>query len=174
MKWIVLLLSALLVGCAVPMAPPSPLPTPTTVAGTLLPVETLHQGWVCEGLETEYHIFFLTSEEDWKDVLPQLSADQLVTVTDVTKTVQQMDFQAHGLLLALRTCHSSSSYTIAIDRVVQFPDNQLYVYVELRDPTPGSPVNAVVNGYYYLARVPWSEENVDDPTIKVVAYTLFD
>jgi hypothetical protein len=176
MKWIVPFFAMLLVGCAVPM-PPSPLPTPTTVTGTLLPVETIQFGNVCEELETEYVVFFLTSEEEWDDVwsgllgnpnLGYLGSDR----DAIIEAVEQTNFQTHGLLFALRTCHSSSHFSITIARAVETSNEQLTVYVELRDPAPSHGVTAAETGYFHLARIPWSEEYADDLTVEAVAYTL--
>ncbi|MCC6458072.1 MAG: hypothetical protein IT328_24180 [Caldilineaceae bacterium] len=174
MKWIVLFFMTLLAGCAVLMAPPSPLPTPTTVTGTLLPVETIVQGTVCKKLETEYQVLFVTSEEAWSDVQSEL-LESISPTTDtarIAEAVQQTDFQTHGLLLAVRTCHPNSSYTITIDRVVEVSNEQLYVYVKLRDPAPDRGTEPAETGYYHFARILWPEENADDPTIEVVSYTL--
>ena len=67
----VLLTGALLVGCVAPTSP-SPLPTPTTVEGSLLSTELIADGAICVELENEYQLFFANSEAVWNEAWSEL------------------------------------------------------------------------------------------------------
>jgi hypothetical protein len=166
-----LLIPALLTGCG--YAPQvSPIPTPTTIATKLLTVEGLLRGEVCNELESEYELFFISSEDEWNDILAQTLKGHTVSDSDLAQLEGQTDFQTHRLLLALRTCHSNIFYAITIDRVVSVA-NQLYIYVELTDPAPSIYLDTYPAGDFYLVRIPWSQENSDNPTLESVDYRVF-
>jgi hypothetical protein len=154
---------------------PIPPPTPTTVAGTLLPIETIQHGFICEELVTEYQLFFVRSEAAWNDVWSKLRTNQTLRADEsaITEVIQETDFQTQGLLLAWRTCHSYSGggYAIVIDRAVQVSADQLYVYIGLQYPAAGSVLPAA--WFYEIARITWPEENSDNPTVEVVDYILW-
>ena len=176
MKWMVPLIITLLAGCAFtpplsPLLPLSPLPTPTTMTATLLPVEGVLRGNVCRELTTEVQVFLLSSEQEWQDLLAQSLANHRVPDFYLSEISGQTDFQTHRLLLALRTCHSNSFHTISIDRVVSVA-NRLYVYVELGDPAPGSYLDTMADGGFHLVRIPWPEASPDHPTVEVVPYQI--
>lgn len=170
MKWLALLIVASLSGCM--FAPPvSPLPTPTTITLTSLPVEGILRGEVCNALGTEYQVWLLSSAEEWSTLLAQPLAGYTLPDTYMAEVTEQMDFQNYYLLLALRTCHANSSHSITIDRVVSVAD-QFYVYLELGDPAPGSYLDNRAEGDFHLVRVPRTEQSPDQPALEVVAYKV--
>lgn len=162
------------VGCF--FGPPRLPPTPTSVEGVSLPLETSHHGEICVDLGPEVQVLFASSEDEWNEIWSQLLADNppLIDVASVADVVQETNFQTHALLLAVRDCHPTTGYKITIDRAVEGIRGQLQVYVALYDPVPGQAVGAAHYGYYHLARLPWSGENPTNLTIDVVTYKLWN
>jgi hypothetical protein len=170
MKWLALLIVASLSGCMF-VPPASPLPTPTTITLTSLPVEGILRGEFCNDLGTEYQVSLLSSEEEWNALLAQPLASYSIPDIYMAEVTAQMDFQNYYLLLALRTCHAHSSHTITIDRVVSVAD-RLYVYLELGDPAPGSYLDNRAEGDFHLIRVPRTAQSPDQPVLEVIAYQV--
>jgi hypothetical protein len=156
---------------------PQPPATPTTVAGTVLPVETIQHGYVCEkwGNGAEYQLFFVRSETEWNDIWSQVQSKPSLRANEsaIAAAVQETDFQTQALLLALRTCYlpNSGGYGIIIDDAVEISDDQLTVYVGGREP--GSRDFFSESWFYEIARIPWPDENSDSPTVEVVKYILW-
>ncbi len=162
----------LLVGCAMPILPP---PTPTTVTGTLLPFEMLLSGTHCDALDSDYKVFFAASEVAWNDIRSELQANEILREVESTllEVVAGTDFETKGVILAVRGCKSSPIPSFIIDRIVEIAHNKLAIYVELREPVPGSVSPAVADGYYEIGRIPWPADHAESPTVEVVGYSLW-
>ena len=158
------------VGCLQPLPPLSP--TPTSVEGVSLLLETLIQGSICVDLRPEYQVFLATTEDEWHEL--QNGVLSSIDVAFLTSAVEDTNFQTHALLLALRDCHPTTGYEIAIDRAVEGIRGQLQVYVVFYDPLPGQPLGQATDGSYHLARLPWSGESSTNLTIDVVTYKLWN
>lgn len=146
------------------------------MASKLLPVEGVLRGSVqgpaCRKLNREYELFFISSEEEWQAILKDTLRGHNVADEYLDELKGQTNFQTQRLLLALRTCESNIRQGITIDRVISV-DDHLYVYVQLTDAVPNAYIRPDVEGHFYLVRIPWSQDNSNNPTLEGIGHHVF-
>lgn len=146
--WLTLLALA---GCPDPSAlvVVSPLPTTTSVEGTLIPFETILREQNSSHLGMEPLLFLVDGLEDATPVLEYLAPDrQAIVVSHVQDLIY-----TPGIIIALfRETQANSGYEVTIDRVVQ-QGNQLHVYAKFWEPGPRYPVNPAGTSPYHIVRL---------------------
>jgi hypothetical protein len=168
---LVAVVAAIASGCVDPSYFLSPLPTPTLMAGTQLPLETLAQGELCYHFEPEVQLLFATSLPGLETALSRMfqpySYDSVIP-----QEIFETDFTQNAVVAALRQCKGSGGYDVVIDAVVwREEENRLLVYTELWDRRL-VPANPASTGYYHMVRVPWTGPPAEDVTVELVGYPM--
>jgi hypothetical protein len=149
--------------CPDPMAfvTQSALPTPTTIAGTEVPFDTLVQHEYSSYIGTEPLMFLITNLEETQPVMTYLSLDQ------EKEQLQSLDFTQYIAITLFRGTHASSGYEAKIDRIIR-QDHELHVYAEFWEPGLGYPTNSAAMSFYQIVKL--SRQHIDSQPLQVVLH----
>lgn len=148
----VMLTMLVLAGCPDPSAlvVVSPLPTPTSVEGAVIPFETILRDQYSGYLGTEPLLFLIDDPEDATPVFEYLVSPDRHAM--VAAQVQSLVYTP-GIIIALfRERQGSSGYEVTIDRVVQ-QGNQIHVYAEFWEPGPRYGVTAAETASFHIIKL---------------------
>ena len=82
-------------------------PTPTSVAGKVLPFQTIARSTAsCETYDTEVIHFFVTTPEEFTQLLAQLPAPG---DSRILEALPAIDFTSHAVVAVVRTCQLSAN-----------------------------------------------------------------
>jgi hypothetical protein len=172
--WPLLMAAALLLaGCPSPssLVTVSPLPTPTAVAGTTLPFETILQGEDSSYLGVEPFLFLIDDPEDAAQLLEYLALYVAPDRREAFTAQVQSSVYTPNVIALFRGRWGSSGYEVNIERVVQQGD-ELHVYAEFWKPGPRYPVTGAETSSYHVIKLLQPVENADRMQLVLHSYPM--
>ena len=131
----------------------SPLPTPTAVAGTNIPFETiLHEDH--SGYRVAEPLLLLIDDPDSATPMLDMIGPNIVPdrQAQVVSYVQDLLHTPSSLVVLFRGDWPSSGYEVTIDRLVK-QGNDLHVYAQFWEPGPVYPVTPAGTSSFHIVKL---------------------